>query len=95
MKEIVLLTEKRYLDPKKNNTYIKNILLEDKLLEKALRSQGIQSKRLAWETYKTLKNNQYILFRTPWNYFEKLNEFKSFLEENKSKTTFMLEYILI
>ena len=50
MEEIVLLTEKRYLSPKKNNTYIKNILLEDELLEKALRTQGIQSKRLAWET---------------------------------------------
>ena len=67
-------------------------MLEDELLEKALRTQGIQSKRLAWETYKTLEKNQYILFRTPWNYFEKLNEFKSFLEENKNKTTFINSY---
>jgi len=92
MREIVLLTEKRYLSPKIKNTYIKNILLEDKLLEKALKSQGVESKRLAWENYTTLQNNQHILFRTPWNYFEKLNKFKSFLEENKAKTTFINSY---
>ena len=89
MFKVALLTEKRYLNPSKGNWYVQNILNEDLLVSNALGLLNIQATRVAWDSPNCLKNFQYALFRTTWNYFDKINEFYSFLQLWKDKVSFI------
>ena len=73
---IVILTEDRYENPKEKNWYTKNILKEDSLLLNALCSLGFRVTRSSWSS-KTFNwdNVDYAIFRTTWDYFERLDEF--------------------
>tara|TARA_S200000501_G_scaffold272351_1_gene256095 strand:- start:1166 stop:2065 length:900 start_codon:yes stop_codon:yes gene_type:complete len=92
MFKVALLTEERYLNPSKSNWYVQNILNEDLLVSNALRLLNIQATRVAWDSPNCLKNFQYALFRTTWNYFDKINEFYSFLQLWKDKVSFINSY---
>ena len=90
--DIALLTEKRYLLPKSNHWYVKNILLEDELISSELKSLGLSCVRVAWDDNSNLSNFKCILFRTTWNYFEKMDHFMLFLNHWKKKVTFINPY---
>ena len=92
MCKLALLTEKRYLAPKHKNWYVKNILKEDLLVANALRDLGIESERIAWDSPDKLSDFKFALFRTTWNYFDKLQEFYSFLKTWKGETVFINSY---
>ena len=47
--DIVLLTDKRYLEDSKTNAYKHNVFYEDFLVQEALRSLGLRTLRLAWD----------------------------------------------
>ncbi len=83
---IYLLTEDRYLNPKINNEYNSNILLEDEILSEALSKEGIDSKRVIWSDPDIVWTNaDYLLFRTTWDYFRRYSEFEKWLNVIKSK----------
>ena len=88
--DVVILTERRYVNPVENNKYIENVLLEDDLVKIALENQGLKVLRLSWDdsgfNWSTTK---YILFRTTWDYFDRFTEFSTWLE-NVSKQTKLL-----
>ena len=89
------LTEKKYLHPINPDWYIKNILKEEKLIQNSLKKLGIVSFREAWDAPFDISKYKYLLFRTTWNYFDKINEFKSFLVENKNVVSFINPYTQI
>ena len=42
MYDVVILTDHRYINPKKTNWYINQVLLEDKLLQEALEKRNLR-----------------------------------------------------
>ena len=94
--DICLLTENRYLQRRPEDSYISNIFQEDDLLEKALNQQGISCIRASWEDASfDWSATGFVLFRTPWNYFERFPAFISWLERTATQTRFLNPEILI
>ena len=90
MYDIVILTDHRYVNPKKTDWYIEQVLLEDKLLQTALEEKGFIVCKKDWADkdfdWTTTKN---AIFRTTWDYFDKFDEFFAWMENTKNKTTFI------
>ncbi|PCH96262.1 MAG: hypothetical protein COB85_03740, partial [Bacteroidetes bacterium] len=85
--DITLLTDSRYVNPTDRDWYIDNILEEDRLVTKALEKTGLSVHRTNWD------NNDFdwtttkaVLFRTTWDYFHRIDEFKSWLQKVSSQT---------
>ena len=88
--DICLLTENRYLRRQPADEYISNIFAEDDLLIKALQERGIQSTRISWEDDSCdWSSFRFILFRTPWNYFDRFPEFSRWLDLVSGKSAFL------
>ena len=82
--DIVILTDHRYVDPKKTNWYIDQVLLEDYLLQNALEKKGLKVCKKDWADKKfNWENTKYAIFRTTWDYFDRFNEFFNWLEKRK------------
>ena len=85
-KDLFLLTEDRYINPKDKNDYINNILLEDEILIEALKNQGLNSERKSWSDEEANWGNaEFLLFRTTWDYFSRFDEFKTWLNRIESR----------
>lgn len=88
--DIVILTESRYINPSKKNWYNEQVLLEDKLLHNSLESLDLKVTRKDWADKKfDFSSCKYAIFRTTWNYFDKINEFISWINETKGKLIFI------
>ena len=87
-KTITLLTDKRYLKNEPDNWYINNIFKDDELVTEALEKVGFTVERTHWdnEDYDWSKTD-FALFRTTWDYFDKFNEFRNWLDFVSKKTT--------
>ena len=92
VKKIALLTEKRYLKKKSKDWYINNIWEEDHLIIRELEGLSIGCERVAWDGSVDLSEFHFALFRTTWNYFDKLNEFLAFLKKWKNIVQFINPY---
>ena len=90
--DVAILTEKRYLKPKEKNWYTDNILTEENLLKNELKKLNINAQRVAWDDGADLINCKCVLFRTTWNYFDKLDSFLSFLKKVESKAQLINPY---
>jgi acyl carrier protein phosphodiesterase/glutathione synthase/RimK-type ligase-like ATP-grasp enzyme len=87
--DCVVLTDQRYLNKGKDQ-YTQNVYTEDDLVLKALKNEGLNATRLAWDdTNFDWSNTKTILFRTTWDYFDRFDEFSIWLE-NVSKQTLLL-----
>ena len=96
MYDIVILTEKRYLKPTKKNWYINQVLEEDSILFEEIKKLGLKVGRKDWNDENFIWNNTKLaIFRSTWDYFDKITEFTSWIKSNKSKTTFLNSYELI
>jgi len=90
MYDVVILTDHRYVNPKTTNWYIDQVLLEDKLVQTALEKKGLKVIKKDWaDPNFDWTTTKYAIFRTTWDYFERFNEFFSWLEKTKHKTTFI------
>ena len=47
--DVVILTDRRYVEPKELNEYISNVLLEDKLVQDELEALGLKVFRTNWD----------------------------------------------
>lgn len=85
--DVVVLTDKRYINPTERTDYVNNVLLEDQLVTNALKNEGLYVKRLAWDdsTF-DWRTTKYILFRTTWDYFDRFKEFSTWLEKVSQQT---------
>lgn len=79
--DIAILTESRFINPKKTDWYIQNVLEEDGLVQKALESKGLKVTRVDWADpnfdFASIKG---ALFRTTWDYFHRYEEFSLWLD---------------
>ena len=90
MYDVVILTDYRYVDPKKIDWYTEQVLLEDQLLQTALENKGLKVIKKDWaDSEFDWTTTKHAIFRTTWDYFERFNEFFSWLEETKHQTTFI------
>jgi len=90
MFDIVILTDNRYINPTTTNWYINQVLLEDQLLQTALENKGLKVCKKDWaDSNFDWKKTKYAIFRTTWDYFDRFDEFFSWLDQTKNKTTFI------
>ena len=88
--DIILLTESIYIDPEFKDEYIKNVLLEDELISKALEKRGLKVARRAWDSKDVdWSEGNYLLFRATWDYHHRLQEFSDWLDDSEMKSTFI------
>ena len=94
--DITILTDHRYVNPEIIDNYIQNVLDEDRLLKEALEKDGLKVHRTNWDNpYFDWSSTRYILFRTTWDYFERFDEFSSWLREVSNKTQLINQKELI
>ena len=88
--DVVLLTDPRYVNPIKINAYVKNVLLEDSLVQNALEKLNLKVCRLSWDDPNfDWSNTHFALFRTTWDYFDRINEFLNWLDIVSQKTNLL------
>jgi len=94
--DVVILTDKRYANPKEVNNYNRNVLLEDGLVQKALEKQGLKTIRLSWDDPDfDWSNTKYALFRSTWDYFNKFQEFSTWLNKVSKHTKLLNDESII
>lgn len=86
--DVIVLTDKRYLQDSKTDSYKHNVFFEDFLILESLKNQGLKATRLAWDdpTFDWSATRS-ILFRTTWDYFDRFEEFSKWLEKVTRLTT--------
>lgn len=94
--DLVLLTQKEYLSPIQLTPYVRNVLLEDKLLKQALEARGLRVKRDTWDNNQfDWSSTRFVLFRAIWDYFHRFAEFDLWLNTVKQQTQFINPYPVI
>jgi hypothetical protein len=88
--DITILTDRRYDNPADLNDYTNNVLLEDRLLKEALERTGLKVFRTHWDNpYFEWSSTKYAIFRTTWDYFDRIDEFIPWLEKTAELTQFI------
>ncbi len=81
MTDITILTDKRYYQPEEITPYIRNILDEFNYLKLAIESMGLSVERTYWDNPDyDWSQTRAVVFRTVWDYFERIDEFRDWLE---------------
>ncbi|CAN5259121.1 hypothetical protein BH23BAC3_BH23BAC3_11750 [soil metagenome] len=86
---IALLTDHRYTasEAPEGDWYFENILKDDRLLQQALKQKGISSVRVDWaDNSVDWRTFDCAVFRTTWNYFERFEEFTTWLKRIEKQT---------
>lgn len=96
MFDFTILTDKRYVDPPVITEYIQNVLTEDRLVLEELQKRGYKVQRLSWDDPEMdWSTTRYAIFRTTWDYFDRFDEFREWLELVRSKTKLINSEALI
>ena len=87
MVDITVLTDRRYYEPETITPYIQNILDEYNYLKVALEELGYSVTRTYWDNKEyDWTQTKAVVFRTVWDYFERIAEFHAWLQEVNQKT---------
>ena len=85
--DVVILTESRYLNPINKTPYVTNVLLEDELVQKAFEEEGLIVVRKDWaDSDFDWSSTNAVLFRTTWDYFDRIDEFREWLKKIENST---------
>ncbi len=87
--DVALLTDSRYVAPEAaaGDWYLNNILADDRLLQASLTRLGLSSIRVDWaDPDVDWSRFRIAVFRTTWDYFERFDEFKTWLNRIESVT---------
>ena len=88
--DVVVLTDHRYVNPKKRTPYVENVLLEDRLVVEALQAEGLKVARKSWDDPSfDWSSTRFALFRTTWDYFDRFEEFSAWFEATSKQTQFI------
>lgn len=84
---MVILTDSRYLNDSKSDSYKHNVYYEDRLVYHALEQLGLKTLRLAWDDmFFDWSTTKAVLFRSTWDYFDRFDEFSKWLETVSNQT---------
>ena len=88
--DVTLLTSSKYLIAEPGDEFTEIILEEDRILTHALEQKGLKVTRTNWDNPKfNWAETKYVLFRTPWDYFNRYSEFAPWLENAGKVTKFI------
>ena len=88
--DVVLLTADKYLDIHEQGPLVHNVRLEDGLVAEALENEELRVTIKSWSDNEfDWASTKYILVRTPWDYFERSNEFMDWFDLTNQKSTFI------
>lgn len=87
MRRIALLTDSRYLTPIPGDRYLENIFEEEALLVEHLDASSIMSERVDWaDASIDWSRFDAAVFRTTWDYFDRVDEFRRWLDRVQHQT---------
>ncbi len=96
--DVALVTAQPYLAEvaSSEDWYLGNILRDDQLLQTALSDHGLSSSRVNWAD-PTIDWSKFgcVVFRTPWDYFDRLAEFTAWLQQLTKQTRLCNEHATI
>ena len=93
MIDIVIVTQREYLEPKVNDQYHRNILIEDKLLMDAIEKHGLSTKRVSWDDQQfDWSTTKMAVIRATWDYFHRIDEYRDWLNVVKNQTNLINPY---
>ena len=88
--DVAILTEARYIKPDVTNWYTSQIIYEESLIMSRLLERGIKCKRVDWNDSEFDWNRcRLALFRSTWNYQDRITEFLDWLETTSKKVEFI------
>mgnify|MGYP002713203569 CR=1 FL=1 len=88
--DVVVLTDRRYVNPEKRTPYVENVLLEDRLVLEALQEQGLKVIRKSWDDVNfDWSSTKLAMFRTTWDYFDRYEEFSKWFQSVSQQTRFI------
>lgn len=88
--DAIILTDPRYADESKVDQYSQNVYLEDNLLKEALEKLGLKALRKSWDDpIFDWSSTRFIIFRTTWDYFDRYQEFSSWLNKVSTLTVLL------
>ncbi|OEK03607.1 hypothetical protein BFP97_19715 [Roseivirga sp. 4D4] len=94
--DFVVLTDDHHVSPGQIDQYIQNVLDEDRLVMEALQAKGYRVSRKSWSDPEfDWSNTKAIIFRTTWDYFDRFEEWKSWLAHTSKLTQMINSYELI
>lgn len=88
--DVALLTDRRYTaaTAAADDWYLGNILADDGLLQEALTRRGLSSVRVDWaDPGVAWTDFRCAVFRTTWDYYERIAEFRNWLDRVSHVTT--------
>lgn len=86
-RHVALVNDHRWIDPKTLDDYTRNILQEDRILSDALGAHGIEVSRVNWaDPQIDWRGFDAIVIRQTWDYFERLDEFRAWLDRVETLT---------
>ena len=96
MHDVVVLTDDRYVGPKKGNEqsdYNSNVLFEDGLVIDALKRQGLDVVKKSWsDPAFDWTQTKYALFRSTWDYQDRFTAFSDWLINVSMQTKLINPY---
>ncbi len=88
--DITLLTASKFLTAEKDDWFTSQLLEDDRLLAGVLEKRGLKVTRTNWDNPGFKWNEtKYVIFRTPWDYFKRYDEFAPWLEKAAKVTKFI------
>ncbi|MBE2217098.1 MAG: hypothetical protein IAE90_02770 [Ignavibacteria bacterium] len=88
--DITLLTSSEFLSAEAGDEFTETILEEDRILREALEKRGLKVTRTNWDNPDfNWAETKYVIFRTPWDYFSRYDEFAPWLEKTGKVTKFI------
>ncbi|WP_027421063.1 ATP-grasp domain-containing protein [Crocinitomix catalasitica] len=94
--DVVILTQEKYIAPNEPDWYSKQVIKEDALIVKALEEQNLKAIKKDWaDPNFDWNDTKSVLFRTTWDYFDRFEEFKSWLNAIRHKTRLINSFELI
>jgi glutathione synthase/RimK-type ligase-like ATP-grasp enzyme len=88
--DIVILTERRYVNQNHKDNYTNNVYKEDQLVQDALDQLGLETLRISWDDeFFDWSSTSYILFSSTWDYFNRFQEFSIWLSKVTKQTTLL------
>jgi len=88
--DVVLLTADKYSEAARDNPLAQNVLQENDLVAKALEAEGLRTITKSWSDPEfEWSCTKSVLVRTPWDYFERYNEFLLWFKRTGKETQFI------
>jgi glutathione synthase/RimK-type ligase-like ATP-grasp enzyme len=85
--DVALVTESRYVEPLPGNAYVENIFEDDRRVAEALTRRGLSTVRVDWADPEVdWASFRCAVLRTTWDYFERLDEFRVWLDHVQTRT---------